>query len=201
MLLMANRRRLATTFGAFIGMAGALTLLQYLVGADFGFNHWLRFGRPWGHGATVSPGRMGPPASTSFLLFGIGLVIAARDRDMTPALRRLVPAAGGIVVTIATFSLIGYLFGARGFYAIPWLTAIALQTSVMLLALGIALIAVAPDQQPMRMLRANSAAGLLARRTLPLLIILPPLAGGCGRRGNGSAGTTPAPAAPSSSSR
>jgi hypothetical protein len=50
--------------GSVVALFGGLTLLQYIVDADFGFDHQLRFDRAWGHAATLSPGRFGPPAST-----------------------------------------------------------------------------------------------------------------------------------------
>lgn len=60
------------------------------------------------------------------------------------------------------FSLVGYLFGARNFYAIPWLSAIALQTATMLLALAVGLIVSVPEHQPMLLLCERSIAGTMA---------------------------------------
>jgi signal transduction histidine kinase len=72
------------------------------------------------------------------------------------------------------FSLFGYLFGARNFYAIPGLSAIALPTSTMLLALAVSLVISVPDCQPMLLLCERSSAGAMARTVLPILIVMIP---------------------------
>jgi two-component system cell cycle sensor histidine kinase/response regulator CckA len=177
MLAQFGARWIVLALGAFLALVGGLTLLQYIVGADFGFNHQLTFGREWGGATTVTPGRMGPPASSSFLLIGTALVLLAigHNQGDQPRVRRFVPVLGVAVSVIALFSLIGYLFQAQEFYSIPWLSAIALQTASMLMALAIGLIASVSEHQPMRLLREKSGAGAMARTVLPALIVLIPL--------------------------
>jgi CheY-like chemotaxis protein/PAS domain-containing protein len=169
--------RAVTALGALVGLGGTLILLQYIVGADFGFNHQLLFGRTWGQGTTLTPGRVGPPASMSFALTGIALVLLGRAglQERCAGFRRLVPLAGLAICAIMIFSLFGYLFGAKQFYTIPWLTAIALQTTTMLLALGLGLVLSVPEHQPMLLLREESGAGALARIALPALVIMIPM--------------------------
>ena len=175
LLLQFGKRRLAVALGGLVAVAGALNLLQYVTGADFGFNHQLLFGRSWGQKNTVTPGRFGPPASTSFVLIGTSLVILGLRRPRAVSVRHFVPALALIAAVIMMFSLLGYLFGARNFYSIPWLSAIALQTSTLLMALAIGLIVSVPDHQPMLMLCERSSAGLMARTVLPILIVMIPL--------------------------
>ena len=176
-LLQLRRHRVVLWLGAFIALIGALSLLQHVVGADFGFNHQLTFGREWGDLATVTRGRVGPPGSTSFTLIGVALLLLAycEEQPQRANLRRYVPLLGLAVSVITLFSLVGYALGAEKFYALPSLSAIALQTATLLLALGIALVASVPERQPMQLLLSGSPAGTLARRILPALILLPPL--------------------------
>jgi hypothetical protein len=170
-LLHSGYRRIALALGGFVAVAGAMNLLQYIVGADFGFNDQLLFGRRWGQATTVSPGRFGPPASSSFILIGTSLVsLSLRDT----ARRRYVPGMALLVVLLMTFSLLGYLFGARNFYAIPWLSAIALPTSTMLLALAVSLVVSVPERQPILLLCERSSAGTMARTVLPILVVMIP---------------------------
>src|SRR5688572_24263787 len=91
LLLRFGRRRAAVAIGGLVTLAGGLTLLQYVVGADFGFNHQLLFGRAWGQGTTLTPGRVGPPASTSFVLIGTALVVLGLRGPRVGRARRLVP--------------------------------------------------------------------------------------------------------------
>ena len=185
-VLQAGHRRVGILLGAFVAVVGALTVLQYVVGADFRFNHQLLFGRQWGRGATVSPGRMGLPASSSFTLIGMALVLLGRVGPAAIAARRFVPALGLGVCVLMMLSLVGYLFGAGSFFAIPWLSAIALQTSTLLLALGAALVLSLREHEPMRLLLSDSDAGFMARRVLPTLVLLPPLLGWLRDRGQAS---------------
>jgi hypothetical protein len=171
LLLQFGYRRLTLLLGGFVAVAGGVNLLQYIIDADFGFNHQLLFGRSWGQGTTVTPGRFGPPASISFILIGTALVLMS-IRNST--LRRYVPGIALFVGLLMMFSLLGYLFGARNFYAIPWLSAIAFPTSTMLLALAVSMIISVPEHQPMLLLCERSSAGSMARTVLPILIAMMP---------------------------
>lgn len=173
LLLTAGWRRTSLVIGGAVAAAGAVNLLQFVVDADFGFNDLLLFGRTWGQASTVSPGRFGPPASLAFMLIGISLVLLS-VRETSP--RRYVPSMALLVVLLMTFSLFGYLFGARNFYAIPWFSAIALPSATMLLALAVSLVVSVPERQPMLLLCEQSSAGAMARTVLPILVVIIPLA-------------------------
>jgi hypothetical protein len=71
LLMQFGCKRITLAFGGLVAVGGLSNLLQYVVGADFGFNDLLLFGRSWGQNTTVSPGRFGPPASISFILIGV----------------------------------------------------------------------------------------------------------------------------------
>lgn len=176
-LLQSGPRQLVAILGAVIAAVGMLTLSQYILGIDFGFNHQLTFGRDWGDSATMSPGRMGPPASASFTLIGTAFLLLGLRPDAASRVRRFVPMLGVAVGVIGMFSLIGHLFDAKPLYTLPWLTAIALQTALMLIALAVGLVMAVPDREPLRLLLSDSGAGALARRIVPALVLLPPLLG------------------------
>lgn len=170
-LLPYQQGRLALVLGAIVALGGGLNLLQYMMGVDFGFNHQLLFGREWGQGATMAPGRFGPPASISFVLLGLALLLLVRDEDH----RRRVPGLAIVVALLMVFSLLGYIFGARNFYAIPWLSAISLPTAIMLMALALGIILSVPEQHPVLLLSERSSAGAMARTVLPILVVMIPL--------------------------
>lgn len=169
LLLSLGHRKSALAPGVLAGLIGASALFQIATGIALGIDTLLLFGREWGNSTTVAPGRMGPPAGTSFTLLGIAFALAA-----APArIRRLAPMLALIVVGITLLSLIGYLFGASPLFTMPGLTAIALQTSMMLFALALGVIAATPEHEPMRTLGENSAAGRLTLQSLPFVFVLP----------------------------
>lgn len=171
LLLPALNGQFSLALACFVAVAGTLNLLQYVVGADFGFNQFLLFGRSWGQDATVSPGRFGPPASTSLMLLGAAIGLLSARKTL---FRRYIPILALCVVLLMTFSLFGYLFGARNFYAIPWLSAIAFPTSTMFMALAVSVVLRVPEQHPMLLLCERSSAGAMARTVLPILIVMIP---------------------------
>jgi PAS domain S-box-containing protein len=171
-LLVAGRRGTATALGAVCGALGLATLIEHLSGVSLGIDTLLAVPR-WGLTASAAPGRMGPPGATSFTLLGAAIIFAARGGR----LRALAPAPAGIVTAIASLSFLGFLMGANPLYSLPRLTGIAFQTTTSLMALSVAVMAAVPEHQPARMLCENSAAGMLARRALPFVIVLPVLLG------------------------
>jgi signal transduction histidine kinase len=174
----------AGALGGIVAVVGAVMLLQLLTGADFGINHQLLFGRPWGHVSTVTPGQTGPPAAAAFILAGLALAMLGGKR-LSAAARRYAAAVGVLIVVIMMFSLTGYLYGAHRLYSIPWLSAIALQTASMFVGIAVGLLLAVPERQPMRLLLLKSGPGELARRLLPLIIVVPPFLGWL--RGKGEA--------------
>jgi PAS domain S-box-containing protein len=162
-------RWLTVALGMLAGLIGAMSVGEHAFSLDLGIDQLFLFARPWGELATVSAGRIGPPAATSFTLLGLALVLSGTDSKA----RRLAPAIALGVMTIAMLPLVGYALEATTMFARPHLTAIAFQTATMLLALGMGLVASDTTRQPMRLLCEESAAGMLFRRALPLVILLP----------------------------
>jgi PAS domain S-box-containing protein len=151
-----------------VGLIGALTLFEHVTGINLGIDT-LVIKRAWGQLAAAAPMRMGPPASMSFLLLGTALLLL----HFGPRARGASVALGIATTAVATLSLTGHLYGAEQMYTLPRLTGIAMQTASMILVLGIGVIANVPEREPMRTLLDTGAAAMLARRSLPVLIVLP----------------------------
>lgn len=161
--------RVGRLLGAATAALGLTLVAEWVFGFDAGIDGLLLFGRTWGSQATVAPGRMGPPASASWTLLGVGVMLLGGGT----LARRMAVLAGLGVTGIAGLSLIGYLFGAPSLYAMPSLTAIAFQTSTILVASGLGLLASVPERQPARGLASDGAAGILVRRTVPFILLIP----------------------------
>ena len=162
--------RMALSFVVFL--LGAITLLEHLTGWNPGLDTLL-FQEPPGARATAAPGRMGIPASTSFILLGTAIYCLGLNQRA----RKVAVCLGVTAAAIASMSLIGHLYGADVMFSIPRLTGIAVQTASMLLALALAVIACVPEHDPMRLTLHRGSAGMLIRRVAPMIIVVPLLLG------------------------
>ena len=160
-------QRLSAALGIVVLAIGAATLFQHILGVNLGIDELL-VRHTWGIKAAVAPGRMGPPASTCFTLIGIALLLLRAG----PRVQRAAPVMAMLVAAISMLSLIGYLFGAQPLFSLADWTGIAFQTASILFALAFALLASVPDAEPTWTFSQNTAAGVLARRSLPLIIAL-----------------------------
>jgi len=170
-LLHGGRAKSAAALGAFAALIGGATLFEHLAEIDLGIDRLL-IEREWGQNKTTAPGRMGIPASTALTGVGVSIVLAALTR-----FRGALIAGGLLTGAIALLSVIGYLFGADPLFTIPKYTAISPQTSILLLALAGGLVTCHRDTGFLKVLEGESSAGLLARRALPGVIVVPLLLG------------------------
>jgi PAS domain S-box-containing protein len=164
-----ERRRAAMVLGAIVAVLGGSALLEWITGLDFGIDRLLLFGRTWGAGGVVFPGRMGPPGATSWTIIGGALVLASRGARE----RRFAPKIALVPLGLSLLSLVGYAYGASALYALPRLTAIATQTSTFIFALSLAVILSVPERSPTSRFVERSAAGTLVRRMVPIAMLLP----------------------------
>jgi signal transduction histidine kinase/ActR/RegA family two-component response regulator len=166
------RRNTVRILALFAAVIGGLTLFEHLSGLNLGIDTLL-FNRPWGQRAAAAPMRMGPPASTSFLILGVGLILATRG----PRARLLASVIALGSVAISSLSLIGYWFGSDQLYTVVHLTGISFQMSTILAALGIGLMAALPEHGLVYLLSRDDAGGMLIRRLLLPIIAIPLLVG------------------------
>jgi PAS domain S-box-containing protein len=180
LLASLSYHRWAAALGLVVMAMGLTALAQNVFSLPAHFiDHALLFDRTWGTRGTVVPGRMGVPAAIAWTLAGLALALLWR-REKTAA---AIPALGLVMMSIAGLSLIGYLLGADLLHTLPRATAIAMQTATVVLMLGIGLIALVPERQPLRTLIGNSAGSALARQTLPVVMIVPVVLGFLALRG------------------
>ena len=168
----SDSRPLVRGLGWLVAALGGLTLLEHVTGWNLGIDTLLFDEAPDAR-ATAAPGRMGPPAATSFLLLGSALALLTRGWHE----RRIAVGLAIVTFLISLLSITGYAYQAEAMFVLPKLTGIAVQTATMLGALAIGVIAAAPDHEPVATLCADSSAGVLARRLLPFVLLTPLLIG------------------------
>jgi signal transduction histidine kinase len=168
----AVRIAVARILAGVVAVVAALTIFELITNIDLGIDTFL-FSQPWGQRAASAPMRMGTPASTSCLLLSIGLILSTYGI----ASRRIASGMATFVVAITSLSLIGYWFGADELFGIARVTGIAWQTSTILWALGIGLMASMPDRGIMLALGRDDAGGTVLRRLIVPIIGIPLLLG------------------------
>lgn len=147
-------------------LIGSLTLLEHLIHRDLGIDQLL-FREPLGAAATVSPNRMGPPASSSFTLIGLSLLLLAWNK------RRWIPVLGLAISAISIVPAIGFLYGIYELYGTATVTGIAWPTVIALFALGLGLVLVVDDGPIIVQLMRDDSGGKLLRQMLPAVIFVP----------------------------
>jgi signal transduction histidine kinase len=148
---------------------GALTVLEYAAGLDLGIDELLvRDAR--NQESALYPGRMAPNAALLVFLLGLALATFAREDS---ASRLLAGTASLIVAVLSLFAVIGYLYGAKSFYKVPNAIRLSQYTAAGLLALSVAALATWPRGTVSEVLVRRTPGGLVARRALVPVVLLP----------------------------
>ena len=139
LVLIARRRPRAAWIGAAISLlAGILTLVEYGLSCDLGFDRWLIAVTLSG---AAAPGRLAPNTAVAFVFCGLALSCAAR-RSFFRGRQALVGVLGSIVMGMGTASAFGYLIDYPVCSWGSW-TPMAAGTAVGCMALGLGVILVA----------------------------------------------------------
>ncbi len=161
-----------------IVIVASLTICQYILGWNLGIDE-LIFSDP-GSPATSHPGRMGINTAVNFGLTGAALwLLNHHDRPSSHPQPRVDPIAIAqslalIVGMIAIQAIVGYAYNVRVFYQLTTLTtSMALHTAVCFGVLAVGMLALRSDRGWMRSLTANLMGGDIARRFIPMAIVLP----------------------------
>lgn len=175
LMLVRSRRTAARAIGvaaaATLAALGAATVSEHLSGWDLGIDQIL-FTEPPGRAATMSPGRMGPPAATCFTLAGVALVLLHLRRSI-----RVAQVLSTVVVVWALLAILGYAYGAEELYGIAQYTGIALVMAIALLSLGVGLLAARGDEGFVSSISSDLTSGASARELLLAAIVAPALLG------------------------
>ncbi len=154
-----------------VALIGALTLSQYVFGWDLGIDQLL-FNESAGAVGTSNPGRMAPTTALNFTLFGLGLLLSQRERGYRASWLLVLPAA-----SVAALAALGYAYGDEGGYSFSTYTKMALHTSLAFMVLALGLLLVRPERGVMAIVLSDTLGGVIARRLLPLALVLLPAVG------------------------
>ncbi len=152
-----------------------LRLGTYLLDWDFGTDRLLFPEKIDAEAArTGHVNRMAPNTAASMLLVGLALALMdVRSRAALWATQALELAAG----LIALLALIGYAYSALHLVGIESYIPMALATAIALGSSSAGLLAARPDRGMMAVVGGEGAGGVLARRLLPAVIVIPAVLG------------------------
>lgn len=177
--------RMAAAFATLVSLMALATLIEDLTGLNFGIDQFFVADRTQPV-LTTAPGRMAVTTAIAVFLLGCAILLRTR-RASSPSDQFLAIGAG--VLCLA--NLVGYLYGIANFAGIAFYTGMAVHTSCSLLLLSISVLFSAPDRGLMALVGGENPGGVLARRLLPAVVIVPVFLGWMSWQGelNGLYGT------------
>jgi signal transduction histidine kinase/DNA-binding response OmpR family regulator len=152
-------RWLAVTASSLVIALGVITLTGYFIGHNLRVDQVL-------FGAQLAGNRVAPNTGFALLLIGVALWLLNSPRRLRRALEQLV-ALFPIGVAL------GYAYSAEGMYGLGELQRMALPTAASLFVLGIGILCARSDRGFVSVIISDHAGGVLARRMLPVAILVP----------------------------
>ena len=118
------------------GLIGLLTLAEYFINWNPGFDQWL-FPEPAGTVGTSNPGRMAPETALCFLLLAVAASFA-RFRFKTTATLLVSIACSALVTVLALAAIVSYFTPVLGVFGWWGKTVMAAHTALLFSSLGFA---------------------------------------------------------------
>ena len=155
-------------------MIAFLTFWEYMLGKNFGIDQLL-FNEPATAILTSSPGRMAFNTSIIFMTIGVSLFMLGFENTFFPWPAQLLVIPAG---AISLLSFVGYWYDANPLYiGVKFSTAMALHTCVLFLMSCIGCLFVRPQRGFMKDISSDNYGGIMLRRILPVIIVIPPIIG------------------------
>jgi PAS domain S-box-containing protein len=163
-------RTISFILASVVLLIGFLTLSENLLHIDLRIDQLLAHELP-GAAGTSSPNRMGLIGSISLSLIGAGLLL------VLGGWRRIAFWFGVVVCFIILLPSVGYLLDIDFFFSTPTITGVAWPTVIALLLLGLGLIIARHNEGVIAMIFSDEPSGVLLRRLLPAILIIPSVIG------------------------
>jgi len=165
------RRSVSRALSGGVSVIGALTLVEYMPGADLGIDELLFADLE----DATDPGRMSPTTAGSFLALGLALVLTTGRPRIGHMLAEWLALGAGLISLLA---LLGNLYGVRALYAVGDYEEVAMNPAVTMFVCSGSILCARPTRGLMSVVSSDGPGGSLARRLLPAAILLPAIIGG-----------------------
>jgi signal transduction histidine kinase/ActR/RegA family two-component response regulator len=161
-------RRVAQILAFSVAAIGFLKLLFLWRGVDWALDSWF-FSNELLSAGTNLPNRMAPNTAFNFLLSGMALfLIDFEIRGHRPS--ELLSVLCGVSGILA---LAGYIYQAPMLYGIGYAIPMALHTALGFILLALGILVARPHVGIMAIVASDTAGGMVARKLLPLSVVLP----------------------------
>jgi PAS domain S-box-containing protein len=148
---------------------GCATLAEYIAGMNSGMDELL-FQAALNATHIVNPGRMSPATAVGFLLIGLAQLCLHGEAGNWRTGSQVLALTAGLVGFVGSLA---YLYGVPLLGGPEFYSSMALHTSLLLTMLGLGVLFARPDSGLTAEITGNEFGGLMARRLLPLVIVLP----------------------------
>jgi PAS domain S-box-containing protein len=155
------------------------TLAVYAFGGTLPFDSWL-MDRRAAAGLTRRLNRMSPVSTICFTFFSASLLLETSPRLRGSVLVQML-SIGGLL--FALVSLIGYVYSIAALVSPSVYKPIAPQSAVAFVLCSVCLLLSSPDRGVMRIALSGELGGILARRLLAFVFLLPLVLGGIASAG------------------
>jgi PAS domain S-box-containing protein len=162
-------RHVATAAGLLVLLDGAAHLCEYVLGVDLGIDQALFHDAP----TVINPGRMAPNTAIAFVLCGCSAMLSGRQVGRVWPSNPLAVAS----LAIGVVALVGDLTGASSLSGVGTATRMSAPVALACVLLGTGLLLTSPLRGSVRLLASSGPGGALARRLLPVAVIVPSLLG------------------------
>ena len=162
------RHRTGEVLALVVALIGIVKLLALMTPIDLHIDQLL-FANKLKASDFGLPNQMAPNTALNFLLLGVALMnIDRRLQRWWPSQFLTIAAAMSSVL-----ALMGYAYGVKSFYGIGAYIPMALHTAVTFLIVAIGILCARPSHGLMAVVSSDSSGGIMLRRMLPAVLILP----------------------------
>jgi PAS domain S-box-containing protein len=161
--------RLARACAAIVTIGGLMTLAEYAFGIGLGIDEPL-FKATLARTGLANPGRMATATAFDITLFGSALLLL--DAKLRGG-RRPAQCLAVIGALIGVIGSLGYAYDVPELYHLASYSAIALPAAIIFMIIGAGILFARADRGLMAILTSHRSGGIMARRMLPLAILLP----------------------------
>jgi diguanylate cyclase (GGDEF)-like protein/PAS domain S-box-containing protein len=170
----SQRTLTARTFALTALLIGTLTLAQYILKLNFGIDELLFYDAASHISSLNPPGRMAPATALYMLAIGVAILLLQLNSQRYVLIAQLLGLFGPV---IGFFALVGYSYDLHSLYSVFVFSSVSLPSATLFVLLGLGILCAHPSEGFMNVITSEYQGGFMARKILPLALLLPLIIG------------------------